>query len=79
MTGVGVNGSDDAAFLAGLLREFALLAQPEGNAGETKYDDPDIEGVAQWDQHGLEGPFNELADGGDEVLEIHGFALLARK
>ena len=77
--GTAGGGSDDAAVLAGLLRKFALLAQPKANTDEAEHDDTEVEGVTQRYQNGLEGPFDELANGGDEVLEVHGSGLLPRK
>ena len=71
--------SDDAALFAGFGRELALLPQPEGNAGEAHQDDTQVEGVAHGNQYGLEGPFDELGHGGDELLKVHGLNLLSRK
>lgn len=63
--------SDDAAVLAGFLRVLALLEQPESDAGKTEQNHTKVEGIAQGHQNGFKGPFNELADGGDEFLEVH--------
>lgn len=71
--------SDDAAFLARFGRILPLAAQPKADARQTNQNNAQVEGIADRDQNGFESPFNELADGGDEILEVHGILLLARK
>ena len=80
MNGRRMSGdSDDAALFSGFGRKLTLLPQPEGDACETQQNDTQIERVAHGNQHGLEGPFDELGHGGDELLKVHGLNLLSRK
>lgn len=70
--------SDDVAVLAGSSGVLALLAEPESDAAHDEQDDRQVERVARRDEHGVEGPLDELANGGDDVLNVHGHALLSR-
>lgn len=71
--------SDDVAALACLLTVLTLLAEPKGDATEAQHDDTEVEGAADRDQDGLEGPLDEFSDGGEEILKVHALALLVRK
>jgi hypothetical protein len=49
-----------------------LKAQPEQQPNKSKANHSPVEAVADGQQHGAEGPFNELGGGVDDVLRIHG-------
>ena len=59
--------------------EESKLLTALNDAAQDQKDDTEVEGVAQRDQNGLEGPLDEFTNGVDEVLQIHNHALLIRK
>lgn len=74
----GGTKSDDVAVLARGGGVFPLLAEPVCDAAHNQQDDREVERIARRHEHGVEGPLDELANGGDDVLNVHGHALLAR-
>ena len=71
-------GSDEVSVLAGLGCEFALRAEPVGEAAQNEGNHGQVDGVTRGDEDRLEGPLDKLADGGNEFLEVHEVTLMRR-
>ncbi len=69
---------DQVPVLTGLGREFALRAQPKGQAAQNQHNHSRIDRIAHGNKDSFEGHFDELADGGDDFLEVHDSTLLMR-
>ena len=66
-----LTNSHDGAFLLSLGVVLPLESQPEGKPDNTNANHRPVEAIAHWDQQRVERPFDELSEGGDDLLGIH--------